>query len=41
LARRLRLSVGCVIKAIDNDVAIIDRSFGFETAVQEAVGNGL
>ncbi len=30
-------SVACVPKTIDNDLPVIDRSFGFETAVSEAV----
>jgi len=36
-ARGLRLSVACVPKTIDNDVDLIDRSFGFETAVEQAL----
>eukprot|EP00961_Rhodomonas_salina_P124176 1673589-Rhodomonas_salina.2 len=35
--RKLKISVVGIPKTIDNDVLIIDRSFGFETAVQEAV----
>ena len=31
------LSVACVPKTIDNDIARIDRSFGFSTAVEEAL----
>ena len=31
------LAVACVPKTIDNDIARIDRSFGFSTAVQEAL----
>lgn len=34
--RRLRITVAAVPKAIDNDVAIIDRSFGFNTAIAKA-----
>eukprot|EP00808_Paulinella_micropora_P025021 g1741.t1 len=37
LKRKLKMTVACVPKTIDNDIAIIDRSFGFDTAVQEAV----
>jgi len=33
----MQLSVACVPKTIDNDLPVIDRSFGFETAVSEAV----
>ncbi len=36
-ARRMRLSVVGVPKTIDNDIDIIDRSFGFDTAVEQAV----
>ena len=35
-ARGLKLVVAGIPKTIDNDVAIIDRSFGFDTAVEEA-----
>lgn len=34
--RKLKLTVACIPKTIDNDVGIIDRSFGFDTAVAEA-----
>ncbi|RYG41716.1 ATP-dependent 6-phosphofructokinase [archaeon] len=37
LARNLPITVACVPKTIDNDIGIIDRSFGFQTAVDEAV----
>lgn len=30
-------SIGGIPKTIDNDIAMVDRSFGFETAVQECV----
>lgn len=32
----LNISVACVPKTVDNDIAFIDRSFGFTTAVEEA-----
>jgi len=35
--RGLPITVGCVPKTIDNDIGIIDRSFGFQTAVEHAV----
>lgn len=35
-ARGLKLVVAGIPKTIDNDVSIIDRSFGFDTAVEEA-----
>jgi 6-phosphofructokinase 1 len=31
--RKLKISVVAIPKTIDNDIALIDRSFGFETAV--------
>ena len=31
----LAISIGGIPKTIDNDIAMVDRSFGFETAVQE------
>ena len=31
-----QLAVAGIPKTIDNDVSIIDRSFGFDTAVEEA-----
>eukprot|EP00184_Porphyridium_aerugineum_P008157 CAMPEP_0184692966 /NCGR_PEP_ID=MMETSP0313-20130426/1292_1 /TAXON_ID=2792 /ORGANISM="Porphyridium aerugineum, Strain SAG 1380-2" /LENGTH=550 /DNA_ID=CAMNT_0027150903 /DNA_START=54 /DNA_END=1706 /DNA_ORIENTATION=+ len=34
--RKLKISVVSVPKTIDNDIPIIDRSFGFDTAVEEA-----
>ncbi|XXQ29815.1 Phosphofructokinase domain-containing protein [Plasmodiophora brassicae] len=34
--RKLKISVVCIPKTIDNDIGIIDRSFGFNTAVEEA-----
>nr|CAB3460922.1 unnamed protein product [Digitaria exilis] len=34
--RGLKVSVAGVPKTIDNDIAIIDKSFGFDTAVEEA-----
>ncbi len=34
--RQMRISIGVVPKTIDNDLGIIDTSFGFNTAVQEA-----
>lgn len=36
IARNLNISVAGVPKTIDNDVDIIDRSFGFQTAVEAA-----
>lgn len=36
LARKVPLAVCAIPKTIDNDVDIIDRSFGFDTAVAEA-----
>eukprot|EP00286_Rhodomonas_abbreviata_P026637 CAMPEP_0181313402 /NCGR_PEP_ID=MMETSP1101-20121128/14227_1 /TAXON_ID=46948 /ORGANISM="Rhodomonas abbreviata, Strain Caron Lab Isolate" /LENGTH=358 /DNA_ID=CAMNT_0023420349 /DNA_START=208 /DNA_END=1280 /DNA_ORIENTATION=+ len=35
--RGLKIAVVGVPKTIDNDIMVIDRSFGFDTAVQEAV----
>ena len=35
--RGLALSVAGVPKSIDNDVGFIDKSFGFDSAVEEAV----
>lgn len=37
IARKMKLSVVGVPKTIDNDIDIIDRSFGFDTAVEQAV----
>ncbi|KAF6161684.1 hypothetical protein GIB67_013227 [Kingdonia uniflora] len=34
--RGLQLSVAEIPKTIDNDIAVIDKSFGFDTAVEEA-----
>jgi 6-phosphofructokinase 1 len=34
--RKLRISIAGVPKTIDNDVDLLDRSFGFNTAVEEA-----
>jgi len=34
--RKLRVTVASIPKTIDNDIPIIDKSFGFDTAVQEA-----
>lgn len=31
----MAISIGGIPKTIDNDIAMVDRSFGFETAVQE------
>ncbi len=36
-AKGLRISIAGVPKTIDNDIALIDNSFGFSTAVEEAV----
>ena len=35
--RKMLLTVCCVPKTIDNDIAFIDKSFGFESAVGSAV----
>ncbi|KAJ7526003.1 hypothetical protein O6H91_17G077200 [Diphasiastrum complanatum] len=32
----LRVTIACIPKTVDNDVGIIDRSFGFQTAVEAA-----
>jgi 6-phosphofructokinase 1 len=37
VARSYKMVVACVPKTIDNDIGIIDRSFGFNTAVEHAV----
>lgn len=34
--RKLKVAIACVPKTIDNDIAAIDKSFGFDTAVEEA-----
>jgi 6-phosphofructokinase 1 len=36
-AAGMRLSVACVPKTVDNDLPVIDGSFGFATAVEQAV----
>ena len=35
MRQHLPISIGGIPKTIDNDIAMVDRSFGFETAVQE------
>jgi len=37
--RELRISVIVIPKTIDNDIALVSRSFGFDTAVQEATNS--
>lgn len=32
----IRCAVACVPKTIDNDIGVIDRSFGFDTSVEVA-----
>lgn len=32
--RKLKVGVNGISKTVDNDVSIIDRSFGFQTAVE-------
>ncbi|KAL5722743.1 6-phosphofructokinase [Ranunculus cassubicifolius] len=34
--RKLKISVVCVPKTIDNDILLMDKTFGFDTAVEEA-----
>lgn len=34
--RKLKVSVVCVPKTIDNDILLMDKTFGFDTAVEEA-----
>jgi len=34
--RGIKIAVACIPKTIDNDIGVIDRSFGFNTAVAEA-----
>lgn len=34
--RKLKVSVACVPKTIDNDILLMDKTFGFDTAVEEA-----
>lgn len=36
-ARRLAIHVAAVPKTVDNDIPLIDKSFGFDSAVEEAV----
>jgi 6-phosphofructokinase 1 len=36
LARNLKIAVVCIPKTIDNDIYMVARSFGFDTAVDEA-----
>jgi len=35
--RKLQVSIAAVPKTIDNDIPIIDRSFGFDTAIEEGL----
>ena len=39
VSRGLKVAVAGIPKTIDNDVSIIDRSFGFDTAVEAAQRN--
>ncbi|WOK93275.1 ATP-dependent 6-phosphofructokinase 5, chloroplastic-like isoform X3 [Canna indica] len=34
--RKLKVSIVCVPKTIDNDILLMDKTFGFDTAVEEA-----
>ncbi|XP_064993445.1 ATP-dependent 6-phosphofructokinase 5, chloroplastic-like isoform X2 [Musa acuminata AAA Group] len=34
--RKLKVSIVCVAKTIDNDILLMDKTFGFDTAVEEA-----
>jgi 6-phosphofructokinase 1 len=34
--RKLKISIAGIPKTIDNDIPIIDHSFGYQTAVEEA-----
>ncbi|KAK9698364.1 hypothetical protein RND81_08G099100 [Saponaria officinalis] len=34
--RKLKVSVVCIPKTIDNDILLMDKTFGFDTAVEEA-----
>lgn len=34
--RKMKVSVVCVPKTIDNDILLMDKTFGFDTAVEEA-----
>ena len=36
LSKHVDASIACLPKTIDNDIPVIDRSFGYETAVQKA-----
>ena len=36
--RKLKIAIVGIPKTVDNDIGIIDRSFGFDTAVEKAVG---
>jgi 6-phosphofructokinase 1 len=37
--RKLKIAVGAIPKTIDNDINLIEKSFGFETAFTTATGN--
>lgn len=37
IARKLKMAVVAIPKTIDNDIPVIDKSFGFDTAVEQAV----
>jgi 6-phosphofructokinase 1 len=37
VAKGMRLCIACVPKTIDGDIPIIDKSFGFETAVEQSL----
>jgi 6-phosphofructokinase 1 len=34
--RKLQVSIVCVPKTIDNDILLMDKTFGFDTAVEAA-----
>jgi 6-phosphofructokinase 1 len=36
-AAKMKLCIACVPKSIDNDIGLIDKTFGFDTAVEQAV----
>ena len=36
--RKMKIGVICIPKTIDNDISFVERSFGFETAVEAATG---
>ena len=36
--RKLKVGIICIPKTIDNDISFVERSFGFETAVEAATG---